>query len=84
MRRYSEAVKADFRRRISPPRCKSVGRISEDMCIHVITHYKWRKTRPLQEEVVPASGKDHECWGANDKFTVVLKTAGLNATKLSA
>jgi uncharacterized small protein (DUF1192 family) len=34
--------------------------------------------------VVPASEKDPEGWSASDKFTVVLETAGLNATELSA
>lgn len=34
-------------------------------------------------EVVPASQKDPEGWGPADKFTVVLETAGLNATELS-
>jgi transposase-like protein len=38
----------------------------------------------LQGEVVPASEKDPEGWSATDKFTVVLETAGLNATELSA
>ena len=33
---------------------------------------------------MPASQKDPEGWGAADKFTVVLETAGLNATELSA
>jgi transposase-like protein len=52
--------------------------------IHVVTLYNWRKTWRLQREVVPASEKDPEGWGATDKFTVVLETAGLNATELSA
>jgi hypothetical protein len=38
----------------------------------------------LQGEVVPTSEKDPEGWGTTDKFTVVLETAGLNATELSA
>jgi transposase len=84
MRRYSEAVKADVRRRMSPPHRHSVARISEDLGIHVITLYKWRKAWRLQGEVVPASEKDPEGWSATDKFTVVLETAGLNATELSA
>jgi transposase-like protein len=50
----------------------------------VVTLYNWRKTWRLQGEVVPASEKDPEGWGATDKFTVVLETAGLNATELSA
>ena len=37
MRRYSEAVKADVRRRMSPPQRHSVTRISEKLGIHVVT-----------------------------------------------
>ncbi|QPN60874.1 hypothetical protein H8F24_05850 [Synechococcus sp. CBW1002] len=50
----------------------------------VITLYKWRKTWRLQGEVVLASQKEPDGWSAADKFTVVLETAGLNATELSA
>jgi hypothetical protein len=32
--------------------------------------------------VVPASQKDPEGWSPADKFTMVLETAGLNATEL--
>ena len=84
MRRYSEAVKADVRKRMSPPQRQRVARISEELNIHVITLYKWRKSWRLQGEVVPASEKEPEGWSAADKFTVVLETAGLNATELSA
>jgi len=82
MRRYSEAVKADVRRRMSPPHRQSVARISEELGIHVMTLYKWRKAWRLQGEVVPASEKEPEGWNAADKFTVVLESAGLNATEL--
>ena len=34
--------------------------------------------------MVPASEKDPEGWTAADKFTVVLASAGFNATELSA
>jgi transposase-like protein len=84
MRRYSEVVKADVRRRMSPPMRQSVARISEELGIHVVTLYNWRKAWRLQLEVVPAIDKDPEGWGATDKFTVVLEIAGLNATELSA
>ena len=84
MRRYSESVKADVRKRMSPPQRQSVARISEELCIYVITLYKWRKSWRLKGEVVPASEKEPEGWSAADKFTVVLETAGLNATELSA
>jgi transposase-like protein len=84
MRRYSEAVKADVRRRMSPPHRQSVAEIAQELGIHVITLYKWRKAWRLQGEVVPASQKDPEGWGSSDKFTVVLETAGLNSTELAA
>ena len=84
MRRYSEAVKADIRKRMSPPARQSVARISEETGIHICTLYAWRKAWRLEGEVVPASHKDPEGWSAADKFTVVLETAGLNATELSA
>jgi len=84
MRRYSEAVKAEVRRRMGPPQRQSVAELSEELGIHVITLYKWRKAWRIQGEVVPASQKDPEGWGSADKFTVVLESAGLNSTELAA
>jgi transposase-like protein len=84
MRSYNEAFKADVRRRMSPPQRQSVAQISEELDIHVATLYNWRKAWRLQGEVVPASEKEPEGWSAADKFTVVMETAGLNATELSA
>ena len=66
-----------------PPHRQSVARISEELGIHVVTLYNWRKTWRLQGEVVPASEKEPEGWSAADKFTLVLESAGLNATELS-
>ena len=57
MRRYSEAVKADVRRRMSPPHRQSVAQISAELGIHIVTLYNWRKAWRLQGEVVPASEK---------------------------
>ena len=69
---------------MSPPTRQSVTRISEETGIHICTLYAWRKSWRREGEVVPASQKDPEGWSAADKFTVVLETAGLNATELSA
>ena len=84
MRRYSEAFKADVRRRMTPPNRQIVAQISAELGIHVASLYNWRKAWRLQGEVVPASEKEPEGWDSTDKFTVVLETAGLNATELSA
>ena len=84
MRRYSETVKADVRRRMSPPARQSVAQISKELGIHIATLYAWRKTWRLQGEVVPASEKAPEGWSSADKFTVVLESVGLNTTELGA
>ena len=67
-----------------PPQRQSVARISEELGIHVMTLYKWRKAWRLQGEVVPSSEREPEDWSAVDMFTVVLESAGLIATELSA
>jgi hypothetical protein len=82
MRRYSEAIKADARKRMRPLQRKSVAQISAELGIHLVSLCNWSKDWRLHEEVVPASEKDTEDWGATDKFTVVLETVGLNATEL--
>ena len=84
MRRYSEAVKADARRRMSLPMRQSVAQISAELGIHVVTLYNWRKAWRLLGEVVPASEKEPEGWSAADKFTMMIQTTGLNTTELSS
>jgi transposase-like protein len=48
MRRYSEAVQSDVRRRMSPPHRQSVAQISQELGIHQATLYNWRKSWRLQ------------------------------------
>jgi hypothetical protein len=48
MRPYSEAAKADVRRRMGPPHLQKVAQISRELGPHVITPYKWRKASRLQ------------------------------------
>ena len=81
---YSGAVKADVTRRMSSPQRQSVAQISAELGIHVVTLYSWRKAWRSEGQVVPASQKDPDGWGLADIFTVVLQTAGLNTTELSA
>ena len=77
MRRYSEMVKADVSRRMSPPVRQSVTQMFKELGIHIATLFAWRKTWRLQGEVVPAPEKAPETWSTTNKFTVVLESAGL-------
>ena len=54
MRRYSETLKADVRRRMSPLARQSVAQISKELSIPIATLYAWRKAWRLRGEVVPA------------------------------
>ena len=56
---------------MSPPQRQSVAQISEELGIHVVTLYNWRKAWRLKGEVVPASEKEPEGWSAADKFTEI-------------
>jgi len=60
---------------MSPPHRQSVAVIYQEIGIHVITLYNWRKAWRPQGEVVPATQKEPEGWGLADKFTVVLRVA---------
>ena len=68
---------------MSSPMRQNVAQISTELCIHVVTLYNWWESWRLQGDVGPASEKDPEGWGATNKFTVPLETAGLNTTELS-
>ena len=68
---------------MSPPHRQSVAQISAELGIHVVIFYNCRNVWRSQGEVVPASEKEAAGWSAADQFTVVLETAGLNATELS-
>ena len=67
-----------------PPHRQNAARISEELAIHMMTLHKWRKTWRLPGEGVPSSEREPEGWSAAQKFTMVLESAGLNATELSA
>jgi hypothetical protein len=54
MHRYSEAVKADAKRRMSPPQRKGVAKISAELRINVVNLYNSRKAWQLQGEVTTA------------------------------
>jgi hypothetical protein len=68
MRRYSEAIKADVRRRMSPPNRQSVARISEETGIHPATLYLWRKGWRLEGEVAFVDWYNHRHRHSGIKF----------------
>lgn len=51
MRPYNKAIKADGRRRMSPPNRQSMAEIAQELDNRVIKLYKWSRVLRLQGEV---------------------------------
>jgi hypothetical protein len=82
MRHYSEAVKADVRRRMSPPMRQPVARISLELGIHIIN--------PLEPERGLTDGSSwcrpqrrRKMLDPYQKLSVAPETDGLDETKFS-
>jgi len=82
MNAYSVERKEALLRRMMPPEKASVSLLARESGITEQTLYTWRRQVKSQGMVVPGDGKNPEAWSSEDKFAVVLETAGLNASEL--
>ena len=65
-----------------PPLNRTVPELVEATGITDATLYAWRKQARAAGAVVPGDGKAPEGWSSQEKFRVVLESAGLNETEL--
>ena len=84
MKRYSAERKQSVIEKMMPPMNTPVSRLSEETGISDVTLYHWRKQAKARGLVVPGDGRNPENWSAEDKFSVVLETASMNESELSA
>jgi transposase-like protein len=84
MKRYSVERKQSVIEKMMPPMNTPVSRLSEETGISDVTLYHWRKQARARGLVVPGDGRNPENWSAEDKFSVVLETASMNESELSA
>ena len=66
-----------------PPLNRSVPELVEATGITDATLYTWRKQARAAGAVVPGDGKQADQWSSQDKFRVVLESAGLNEAELA-
>ena len=66
-----------------PPQNRLVSELARESGITEQTLYTWRRQLRNQGTPVPGSGKNAEDWTSEDKFSVVLETATLNASELA-
>ena len=81
---YDTAVRDQVRQRMSPPNRESVAEIARATGITTQTLYNWRSQWQKQGELVPATAKPPEQWGAADKLAAVIQAAGLIGPDLGA
>lgn len=83
MKHYSAERKEALLRQMMPPMNKLVSQLARENGIAEQTLYTWRRNLKAQGVPVPGNGKNAEEWSSQDKFGVVLETAGLNEAELA-
>ena len=83
MPHYSKERKEAALRKMMPPSNISISQLSTETGISEASLYNWRKQARLEGNVVPGDGKNSEQWSSEDKFSIVLKTATMNAAELA-
>jgi transposase-like protein len=66
-----------------PPLNRRVSELVEATGITDVTLYTWRKQARAAGAVVPGDGKQADQWSSQEKFRVVLESAGLNEAELA-
>ncbi|CAK6690144.1 transposase [Synechococcus sp. CBW1107] len=79
---YDQAVRAEIRKRMSPPNRESVAEIARSTGITTQTLYNWRGQWQKQGQLVPATSKAPEQWAAADKLAAVIQSAALSGPEL--
>lgn len=80
---YSNELKESILRRLLPPNSESISKVAREEGISEQTLRNWRDK--ARKEGRPAPGKDSttEEWSTQDKFLVVVETAGFNESELA-
>lgn len=80
---YSNELKESILRRLLPPNSESISKVAREEGISEQTLRNWRDK--ARKESRPALGKDSttEEWSTQDKFLVVVETAGFNESELA-
>lgn len=84
MIQYSEEKKASIIKRMMPPESCSIAKLNVELGISESCLYNWRMKARKKGLLVPDSKQKPEQWSSANKFTVVLETARMNETELSA
>lgn len=80
---YPRELKESVIKKMMSPNKVSIKQLAEETGIASGTLYCWRKEALTKAVSTPGRGKKLNQWRTEDKFAVVMETAGLNELQLS-
>ena len=80
---YSQKLKDSILRKILPPNNESITKIAKEEGIPEQTIRNWQKQARADGIAVPGKDSSSEKWSTQDKFLIVVETAGMNETDLA-
>jgi len=80
---YSKELRDAMVAKMLPPNNQSISRISKQEGIPEATLRKWRDGARANGKAAPASNAGSDEWSTEDKFLIVIETAGLSETELA-
>jgi transposase-like protein len=84
MKQYSEEFKATIIAKMLPPRNVSVPELARETGIPRDTLYTWRIKNRKRQAATSSKNTDNDGLSSEDKFNIVIETATMNETELSA
>ena len=75
---YSQELKDSIIRRLLPPNNESISKIAKEEGIAEQTLRNWQKQAREGGVAVPGKDSSSDEWSTQDKFLIVVETAGMN------
>ena len=80
---YSPELKEALLRRMLPPNNESISKIAKEEGLSEQTLRNWRDKARKDGYAAPGTDATAEDWSTQDKFLIVVETAGLSETELA-
>lgn len=81
--KYSEELREAILRRILPPRNEPLRQVARDENISLQTLYNWRIKALSGDIKSPDEASVKDAWSTQDKFHIVVETAGMSELELA-
>jgi len=80
---YSKELKESIIRKMLPPNCESISKISKEEGISEQTLRNWRDNARANGMAAPGNTNSSDKWTTQDKFLIVVETASMTETELA-